>query len=407
MIIKTFAVAALICFAGLATHAEEIGSPGFMGMDSGRPNFTKNVSRQEAAMESAGEGYPWRGILIGADHGSQNIHHDNIFVRINQGPVIYQTTIPARQEGSLLPDPGLLWQFYSRDHTLITVYATSVDAGGRESELSDPFALYFSYPVPAECSVQTVPWAVAGPDQVVSTGTRVVLDGALSHDPHGPDSLDLDYTWECFSAPDATVALSEEGRAPVVTFTPVQAGRYYFRLRVKDKNQGEVFNAGPVDYVRVCAVDDTRPYLLANAGRTRQARVGDVVILDAGQSRGSSPIVSYSWTLENPLNPEDIRNMAGLLGTDLCQGTCHLANWNADSCVDGRDLFILAANYALPPLPAQAVVQFVPGIARPHIFKLTVSDGSLTDSETAIVAVNHPNADPVLTPPPVDSSCVE
>lgn len=407
MIIKIFFVAALICFAGLATHAEEIRSPGFMGMDSGRPQFDNGFSRQEAAMESAGEGYPWRGVLIGADHGSENIHHDNIFVRINQGPVIYQTTIPARQEGSRLPDPGLLWQFYSRDHTLITVYATSAEVGGRESELSDPFALYFSYPVPAECSVQTVPRAVAGPDQVVAAGTPVVLDGSLSHDPHGPDNQDLDYTWACFSAPDATVTLSDEGRASVVTFTPVQAGRYYFRLRVKDKTQGELFNAGPVDYVRVCAVDDTRPYLSANAGRTRQARIGDVVILDGSQSRGSSPIVSYSWTLENPLNPEDIRNMAGLLGTGLCQGTCHLANWNADDSVDGRDLALLAANYGPIFLPDQAMVSFQPGIARPHIFKLTVSDGSLTDSETTIVAVNHPHADPLLTPPPVDSSCVE
>jgi hypothetical protein len=132
-----------------------------------------------------------------------------------------------------------------------------------------------------------------------------------------------------------------------------------------------------------------------------------VITLDGSQSRGSRAITSYAWTQENPLGVSDIQNMAGLLGTTICQGQCYLSNFDANNQVDGVDLALLAANYAPVELPDQAVVQFVAGIARPHIFRLTVNDGVLSDNETTIVAVSHFNAAPVLTHPPVESSCLD
>ncbi|MCD4718916.1 MAG: hypothetical protein K8S13_03535 [Desulfobacula sp.] len=354
-------------------------------------------------------GYPWRGLLIGADHGLGNIHHDNIYVRINGGPIIYQTTIPARKLGNQLPDAGLLWHFYTRDDTEITIYATSAWVTGMESELSLPYPLYFLYPDPATCTEQTVPVSIAGEDQLVNVGSLVTLDGSLSYDPYLPDNDDLVYRWECYSAPESSVLLSDEGEAAIITFTPNIPGNYYFRFNVRDKKDDTSFNRSPVSYVRVSAVQDmgSQSYLNANAGRTQQVEVNHMVTLDGSQSHGSDTITSYTWTMENPLGASDIQNISNTLGTADCQGNCHQSNFDADGDVDGEDFALLAANYSGVELPDEPVVQFVAGIARPHIFRLTVGDGAQTDYETTIVAVNHENANPVLTHPFVENECLE
>lgn len=398
----TLSVCFLLCFAGRAA-AEG-------------PASVQSVNELTAVTLPAGgaaggldDGYAYRGILIGADHGEGDIHHDNVYVSINGGPVMYQTTIPARKAGNLLPDAGLLWHFYTRDDTEITVYATSAWQNGVASALSLPFPLPFLYPQPATCTEQTVPVAVAGDDQLVNVGEQVTLDGSLSYDAYAADNSSLIYRWECYSAPESAVTLSDEGQADVITFTPNAPGNYYFRFNVRDDVDGSSFNRSPVAYVRVAAVEDMdrQPYISANAGRTSQAQVGQVVTLDAGQSRCSSPVTSFVWSLENPLDSNDIVNISNSIGTTGCQENCYLSNFDADSDVDGMDLAILADNYSGLDLPDQEVVQFVAGISRPHIFKLTISDGTQTDSETTIVAVNHENANSVLTHPEVEESCLE
>lgn len=351
-------------------------------------------------------GYPWRGLLIGADHGYGDIHHDNIYASINGGPVIYQTTIPARKSGNLLPDAGLLWHFYSRDSTEITVYATSSLVNGLESGLSEAFSVFFSYPFPFTCTEQTVPLSHAGNDQVVAVGTEVLLDASMSQDAYGPDNDSLAYRWECYAAPEPSVLISDEGRKSVVRFIPGQSGNYYFRLTVRDMKDGAVFNRSPVSYARVRAVSDISSYISANPGGPQQAGAGSTVTLDGSRSQGSSMITHYTWTLENPLGPEDIEAMSLLLGTQGCQAGCIKSDFDADPDVDGMDLALLAANYSGIHLPDQAVVQFVAGIARPHIFRLTVTGQAQTDSDTTIVSVHHPAADPLLKTPDVDPVCL-
>ncbi len=98
-----------------------------------------------------------------------------------------------------------------------------------------------------------------------------------------------------------------------------------------------------------------------------------------------------------------------MLGAAGSQGEYYKGNHDGDSDVDGSDLALLAESWggvALPDLPDAKTVQFIPVIPGPHIFRLTVSDGVNEDSETTIVAVNHPNARPVLTPPEVDWDCL-
>jgi hypothetical protein len=353
--------------------------------------------------------FPWRSILIAGDHGPEDIHHDNIYVQMmDGGPVLYYTSIPARRgTPNVLADPGLLFHFFSRDGVTYTVYATSSYEDGWSSELSLGLSIEFIYDT-CGCTEQTVPIGDAGEDQIVLVGTEVTLDATASYDPYGPDTDDLIYRWECYAAPEE-VLLSDDGKTAITRFTPTTLGHYYFRLFILDQFGGGSFNRSPVAYVRIAAVEDpSDPNLLeVNAGRLQEVEVGDVVILDGSQSESPSG-TSYVWEQTNPVGIMDLSNLADAFGMTPCSGPCYASNFDADSDVDGIDLALLANNWGAVSITnaSQLVAQFVAGIARPHIFKLTLSKDQTSVSETTIVAVHHPNVSEVLTPPPVEPECL-
>ena len=350
---------------------------------------------------------PWRGTLLVNDHPAGLFHHDNAYVQIVGGPIIYYTSMPARKEGNLLPDMGLLYHLFSRNQSTYTLYASSSLVDGTTLDLSNSISIYYDFDTNG-CTEQTVPIADAGPDQIVQTKTLVTLDGNSSYDPYGPDTAGLFYAWECYAAPDTEVNLSSPATA-VTTFTPSIPGNYYFRFSVRDRFQGGRYNRSPISYVRVSVVDDPDdPELLnANAGSPQEVTVGDTVTLDGSRSIGPAGF-SYTWEQTNPVGSEEVKGMAESLGSINCNGDCYKANFDADSVVDGSDLAILANNMGAANLSDidEAMPQFVAGIARPHIFRLTVSDGENSTSETTIVAVYHPNVNELLTAPDVDPICL-
>ena len=350
----------------------------------------------------------WRGVLIGGDHGSPDIHYDSAYIQIDNGPVMYQTSMPARRQSSVQPDQGLLWHLFSRDNTGYTIYAISTDYGELSSELSEGFAIDFLYDT-FGCTEQTVPIADAGADQTAPVESVVTLDASGSYDPFEDDTSNLVYRWKCYSAPEE-VNLSDDGQTAITTFTANTVGHYYFRLSVRDQVGESSFNRSPVDYLRVCVVDDPGdPDLLdANAGRMQQAETGEVVTLDGSKSRGPGGSATYQWEQINPTGSNDLGNLSNVLGTTGCSGECFLANFDADSDVDGADIALLAKNWGSAAIANadQATAHFTAGIARPHIFKLTVNDGVNSASETTIVAVNHPTVSDILTPPPADDDCL-
>ncbi len=73
------------------------------------------------------------------------------------------------------------------------------------------------------------PAADAGPDQTVSVGALVTLNGSGSSDPDG--NLPLSYTWTQTGGP--TVTLSGATTA-TPSFTPTTTGVYTFTLVVTD-----------------------------------------------------------------------------------------------------------------------------------------------------------------------------
>jgi hypothetical protein len=67
------------------------------------------------------------------------------------------------------------------------------------------------------------PDANAGPDQTISTGQRVTLSGAGSHD---PDSDPLTYLWHFESIPDGSTVSLADASSVSPSFTPDVAGFY-------------------------------------------------------------------------------------------------------------------------------------------------------------------------------------
>ena len=91
--------------------------------------------------------------------------------------------------------------------------------------------------VPDTVTISTVssrPLANAGPDQVVTAGTPVTLDGTASSD---ADSDPLTYRWSITASPAGSGALLNAPNAPQPGFTPDLGGEYVIQLIVNDGNE--------------------------------------------------------------------------------------------------------------------------------------------------------------------------
>jgi hypothetical protein len=79
------------------------------------------------------------------------------------------------------------------------------------------------------------PLANAGPDQTVTAGQQVTLDGTRSSDPNGDP---LTYSWCVKGRPEGSTATLSAANVARPTFTPDVAGSYVFCLTVNDGKLG-------------------------------------------------------------------------------------------------------------------------------------------------------------------------
>ena len=139
-------------------------------------------------------------------------------------------------------------------------------------------------------AANTAPVANAGPDQTVTAGDTVTLDGSGSSDADG-DTLTL--LWSLTSVPAGSAAALSDATAVGPTFVADVAGTYVAQLVVND---GTVDSAP--DMVSITAgAGNTAP--VADAGPDQTVFVGDTATLDGSASSDVDigDTLSFAWSL--------------------------------------------------------------------------------------------------------------
>ena len=150
------------------------------------------------------------------------------------------------------------------------------------------------------------PIANAGPDQTVSTGATVQLDGSASMNPGGEP---ISYIWCLWYAPNDTSQLTYKGLAsisnPTVvnpTFVASSAGSYFATLTVSSLGGCTAFDPPGVngatpsgDAVKISTVN-SQP--VANASPAQSIQAPQTVQLDGtGSTDVDGNVLTYTWSL--------------------------------------------------------------------------------------------------------------
>lgn len=184
------------------------------------------------------------------------------------------------------------------------------------------------------------PVANAGPDQQVTIGGRVTLDGSGSSD---AEANPLRYVWEqVWGSP---VVLADPGKQP--TFMPPGQGRYRFRLTVLD---GEApSSSDEVDIVVSTHGADNKAPVALTSSTGMEVPVGERVQLDGSGSEDPDPLdrLTYEWTLSG--------------------------------FPTGSEPALADASTATP--------SFTPTVAGAYTFRLRVSDGDLTSAPSYVTVL--------------------
>ena len=131
----------------------------------------------------------------------------------------------------------------------------------------------------------SAPVANAGPDQTVSFGATVTLNGSASSDVDGDP---LTYAWSFVSRPAGSLAALSNTTVVNPTFVADKAGAYVVQLIVSDG----LVNSAP-DTVSI-STSNSAP--VANAGPSRTVSVGTTVTLDgSGSSDVDGDPLTYAW----------------------------------------------------------------------------------------------------------------
>jgi chitinase len=187
------------------------------------------------------------------------------------------------------------------------------------------------------------PIAHAGPDQSISHGVTMHLNGGLSSDPDGDP---LSYAWTVVSRPSGSEATLVDPTTATPSLTTDLPGTYQVRLVVEARGV-----ASAPDLVVVTATNQAP---LATAGADVHVTVGTVVSFDAAASMDpDGERLTFSWTVSG----RPIGSSAALVSTD------------------------------------QASTTFTPDVAGAYGITVSVSDGYAIGRDTARLLV-----DPVVIP---------
>ena len=134
------------------------------------------------------------------------------------------------------------------------------------------------------------PIASAGPNQTVSAGATVMLNGTGSTDPQG---LPLSFTWSLITKPSGSNTVLSGTNVPEPIFIADQPGTYVAQLIVND---GILSSVTP----STVTITTTNTAPVANAGPAQSLQVGATVTLDGSQSSDpQNEPLTYSWSFLN------------------------------------------------------------------------------------------------------------
>ncbi len=133
------------------------------------------------------------------------------------------------------------------------------------------------------------PVANAGPDQNITTGSPVTLDGTGSSD---ADNDPLIFAWTLVSKPNGSSAALSDTTVANPTFSADADGTYVVQLVVNDGSQ----SSAPDTVTITAATANSAP--VAHAGPDQNVATGSPVSLDgSGSSDADNDPLTYAWTL--------------------------------------------------------------------------------------------------------------
>ena len=236
-----------------------------------------------------------------------------------QDPLTYQWTFSTMPAGSTatLSDATAVNPTFIADLDGVYTLALVVNDGTQDST-PDEVTVTAS-------AANSPPVANAGPDQNVTVGDTVSLDGSASSD---ADSDPLTYLWSLSSLPAGSQASLSDPSAVDPTFTADVEGTYTATLVVND---GTVDS--PADEVMIVA-SAANAVPVADAGPDQEVTVGEMVMVDGSASTDADgDPLTYRWTMTS--RPAD--SMAELTDADMA-----MASFTADKA--GEYVLTLVVN---------------------------------------------------------------
>lgn len=152
------------------------------------------------------------------------------------------------------------------------------------------------------CAITSAPIANAGPDQTVSVGATVTLNGSASSDPDGDP---LTFAWAFVFRPSGSTAVLHSAKAVNPTFVVDVPGRYIVALIVNDGTR-----YGFPDSVKI-STQNSRP--VANAGPDQTVAVGATAQLNgAASSDPDGDPLTFAWSfVSRPAGSAAVLSNAG------------------------------------------------------------------------------------------------